>query len=485
MPILDWIYYNPMISFLVALLVVLLVNFMFVFFIKEPKWILDRLGASDKFQALKFLGLSMGGILFVIQVAISSEVNQNAEQGLRQERLKNAIEHLGNRSDAVRLGGGYELFHLAEDIQELRRTVLDILCAHIRRTTGEEPYREEYKSEPSEEIQSLLTLLFVQKYDVFKSLRIDLQKSWLKGADLAGARLENAVLNNVHLQGAELRGVHLQKAMLGEAQLQGARLEGAQLQGAWLGKAQLQEARLEGAQLQGAWLGEAQLQGARLKGAHLQGASLGRAQLQGARLKGAHLQGAWLWGAHLQKAYLVQAHLQKAMLEEAQLQGAWLGEAQLQGAWLGEAQLQGARLKGAHLQGAWLGGAHLQEAYLVQAHLQGVVSSGGELPNEFAEHKFAERMMEGIGRQSDLSGVVFAGGLERQDVDKIVRGLPEREQMKNLLRRLLKQHVQPASNELPENSGAITEAYTEEEAEQWIAEYEEAMSEVPKPTKGQ
>ena len=33
--------------------------------------------------------------------------------------------------------------------------------------------------------------------------------------------------------------------------------------------------------------------------------------------------------------------------------------------------------------------------------------------------------------------------------------------------------------ELPENSGAITGAYTAEEAEQWIAEYNEAMSEVP------
>ena len=41
------------------------------------------------------------------------------------------------RSDSVRLGGAYELFHLAQDTEELRQTVLDILYAHIRRTTGE------------------------------------------------------------------------------------------------------------------------------------------------------------------------------------------------------------------------------------------------------------------------------------------------------------------------------------------------------------
>ena len=38
---------------------------------------------------------------------------------------------------------------------------------------------------------------------------------------------------------------------------------------------------------------------------------------------------------------------------------------------------------------------------------------------------------------------------------------------------------QPASYELPKNSNAITGTYTAEEAEQWIAEYNEAMSEVP------
>ena len=70
----------------------------------------------------------------------------------------------------MRLGGAYELFHLAQDTNELRQTVFDILCAHIRRTTGEEKYRETHKSKPSEEVQSLLTLLFVQEHEVFKGL---------------------------------------------------------------------------------------------------------------------------------------------------------------------------------------------------------------------------------------------------------------------------------------------------------------------------
>ncbi len=107
--------------------------------------------------------------------------------------MKNAIEHLGHESVSVRLGGAYELFHLAEDAKKLRQTVLDILCDHIRQTTGERKYRRTYKSKPSEEIQSLLTLLFVQEYEVFKGLRVDLQGSFL----LYRGALKNRFVHNL------------------------------------------------------------------------------------------------------------------------------------------------------------------------------------------------------------------------------------------------------------------------------------------------
>ena len=105
----------------------------------------------------------MGGILLALQALAShkrakamedaaraqaqateqqAKANQTTEQGLRQERLKNAIEHLGHGSDSVRLGGAYELIDLAEDTEELRETTLNILCAHIRRITGEDNYQK-------------------------------------------------------------------------------------------------------------------------------------------------------------------------------------------------------------------------------------------------------------------------------------------------------------------------------------------------------
>lgn len=383
---------------LLVILVILTGLFLAVMFLETIEtWTSQLLGVTKKSEALKFLGIGMGGILLALQALAShtrakamedtanaqakateqqAAANQNVERGQRQERLKNAIEHLGHQSDSVRLGGAYELFHLAQDTEDLRQTVLDILCAHVRRTTGEEEYREKYKWKPSEEVQSLLTLLFVQKHEVFKGLHINLQGSWLNGADLRAARL----------------------------------------------------------------------QGANLVVAYLQGATLGAARLNGADL--------------------VAARLNEANLVVARLYGADLGAACLKGANLWYTFLQEANLEASHLQGAYLGAACLHGANLKEACLQGVTSQAFPLP-------FEEQIKNQIGQESDLSEAIFAGGLSQEYLDSFLEDLSE-EKVKKLREKLMPHVGKPASHQLPENSGAVTGAYSAEEAEKWIAEYRKA-----------
>ncbi len=328
-----------------------------------------------KNEILIFLGIGMGSILFVLQVLIANrrataleDTVMNAERGLRQERLKNAMEHLGHKSVSVRLGGAYELFHLAQDTKELHQTVMDILCAHIRRTTGEAEYREKHPSKPSEEVQSLLSLLFVQEHKVFEGCHINLQGSWLNGARLPQA----------HLQGANLAGTHL---------------------------------------------------------------------------RGADLREACLHGVELRKT-----HLQRAILERARLHGSDLREA----------EMQVAKLYGAQLQGACLMDACLQGATLTSARLQGIHYDDSAMP-------FPEHIRYWIGKESMPYAAIFEGGLSQEDVDALVGGLFNEKAKKDLREKLTRHVGKPASHQLTKNSGAITGAYTEEEAEQWIAEYEKAM----------
>ena len=426
---------NPLLIFqaiLIVLLIVLAIVFVVVMVSDKPEWSFKLFGIAEngesKYKALKFLGIGMGGILVALQALASyrrakamedtaktqvdaasaqadaaqaqAKANEHTEQGLRQERLKSAIEHLGHDSDSVRLGGAYELFHLAEDTKELRQTVLDMLCLHIRQTTGEYEYQKEHKSKPSEEVQSLLTLLFVQEHKVFRGVQINLQGSWLNGADLREARLQGAILTEAYLQKADLFLAYLQKAFLNKA----------------------------------------------------------------------YLQKADLFFAYLQKAFLYKAHLQEANLSDARLQEANFSWAELQGANLDEAQLQGANLERTQLQGANLFKAQLHETYLKEADLRGSKSR-----HRYLWTSFEDCIKESIDKEADLSKIIFAGGLSGEDVDALVKGLPD--EIAEELRNNLEPHIgKPISNELPEDSEAITGAYTEEEAERWIAEYKEAMS---------
>ncbi len=140
--------------------------------------------------------------------------------------------------------------------------------------------------------------------------------------------------------------------------------------------------------------------------------------------------------------------------------------AQLQGAGLQCAQLQGADLRGAQLQGADLTEAQLQGADLTKAHLQG---AGPTL--------LADPLLHRTGQQSDLSTVIFEGGLTKEKLDFLVEGSSV--ETARELRSKLEPHIgKPPSHELPAKSGAVTGAYTKEEAEEWIAEYEKAMPEV-------
>ena len=395
------------------------------------KAVISLLNSQDKGDAVRQLGIAIGGSMLFLQLVISdrrakaaedsanaqTKANENVERGQRQERLKNAIQHLGHDSVSIRLGGAYELFHLAQDTEELRQTVLDILCSHIRRTTAENDYRDKHSSEPSEEIQSLLTLLFVQEHEVFKGLDINLQGSWLNGAKLRNARLSKAILTEVYLQKAWLHDAHLQKTNLARAQLREAILP------------------------------RVKLQGAVLQYAYLPGSNLGEANLQGSDL--------------------FATRLQLANLEDAHMQGVNLNYARLAGANLSRSRLQGANLD-------W---ATLIAASLDQVHLEGVRSQSWSM-----QVPFADRIRMLIDEETDLSRVTFEG-IEQGGVDALKQDLsPDKA---NELQEILRHHIgTPLTRQLPQDSGAITGSYTKEEAEQWIAEYEEAMSKIPEGDNG-
>ncbi len=141
--------------------------------------------------------------------------------------------------------------------------------------------------------------------------RIDLEKFYLKGIILKGAKLlwRSPNFEGAHLEGANLAGAHLDKVTLPYAHLEGAVLSKTHLE-----KAGLVSTHFEGADLSYARLEEAFLQDAHLEKANLFKANLERANLWGAHLERTSLSFACLDGANLWSVCLAGAKLQEAEL---------------------------------------------------------------------------------------------------------------------------------------------------------------------------
>lgn len=270
---------------LTVMLVGILLIFVVVIFSDNHEWTEAFLGEKGKKEVLTFLGFGMGGILAALSVLVAHKrakaladtaheqavANEHVEQGHRQERFKTAVDHLGHESPSVRLGGAYELVHLARDNQDFRGTALKILCAHIREKTQRQEYKKEYKDAPSEEIQTLLSLLFREQSEIFKKSPADLHGSYLNGAYIGHARLGNVDFTKAYLQKADLENSDMRGSCFIMAKLQEAHLYHADMKGSILVLANLEKASFSRSQLQGATLGFATLSEAQFNGAQLQG----------------------------------------------------------------------------------------------------------------------------------------------------------------------------------------------------------------------
>ncbi len=220
----------------------------------------------------------------------------------------------------------------------------------------------------------------------------------------------------------------------------------ASLQGSCLNKTNLQEARLENANLEGALL---------------QQANLHQAKLQGSRLMNTNLRRAVIARADLSGALILTSHLQQTILFKSILRGTTIIGSKMQLADLRETQWQGAVIQD----------AQMQEAQLTKAILQGIKSKGvtGKSGDSITT-KFVDVIKASIGKESELSAVIFQGGFTKDELEALVAGLSEKDAAQ--IRTRLVPHINKAkSHKLPEDSGAVTGSYSKEEAEEWIAVY--------------
>jgi uncharacterized protein YjbI with pentapeptide repeats len=193
--------------------------------------------------------------------------------------------------------------------------------------------------------QSNLTRMENELYLTRLKQDVDAWNQWRKGncewidlarAQLRGAALRRALLNNVDLSEANLSRADLRRALLcntcslgadfTEANLSRASLKDAVLKGAYLTKTSLRWACLIGADLKEANLAGADLTGADLTNADLSGANLTGAELTGADLTGASLINVQACGTNFQGAIFTGACLEDWKIDKTTLLDELIGD---------------------------------------------------------------------------------------------------------------------------------------------------------------
>ena len=280
-----------------------------------------RLERED--NARRTLAQIMGGAVGLIVIWITWRRLQVAQEGQVTERFSRAIEHLGNDSLDVRLGGIYALERIARDSRQDHWPVMEILTAYVRERTRLYPPPVDQQPAADDQplatdIQAVLTVLGRRQTNYDPQWQgLDLRYTNLRGANLDEAMLQRALLVGANLQRARFREANLEHAYLIEADLEGAFFVWAKLQGASFKDANLRGAELQQADLMLADLTRARLQGANFEEAKLPFANLEGANLQQAGLRSAKLPMSRLKGANLQQANFTQAGLQVVDLSEA------------------------------------------------------------------------------------------------------------------------------------------------------------------------
>ena len=210
---------------------------------------------ESKQETLEFIGLGMGSVLATIGAVVlhqraeaamknaeamtknaetAAKNNTLTEEGNIQERFKAAVQSLGHAEPSVRIAAFYQFYHLAEGHSDknLRRSIMDILCAHLRQITRDDDgSNREQQNEPTEECQSLLDVLFKNPQRLFADLPANLRGIYIGRANMRLAEgqinFELADVRRVDFGKAKLSGSSFLFASIGEANFNDADLSGA------------------------------------------------------------------------------------------------------------------------------------------------------------------------------------------------------------------------------------------------------------------
>lgn len=289
---------------------------------------------TTSIQLIATLAQILGGTVVVVGVYFAWKNITIAQEGQITERFTRAVDQLGakdqlgNPAIEIRIGGIYALKRILDSSDEDYWPIMQTLTAYVRNNSSVKNIKDdENQKELSDDIKAILDVIRRRKYYIIEkssNLRAfkvlyDLLKFFRKGGtevhhtdflEFAHNRNQDKFLRNREQGNLDLEKCYLRKANLTSGYFKSAYFNEANLCEASLLFTNFTKARLFNANLQNSLLiltnfTEANLKSADLKGADLTGAKLINANLIGANLKEAVFDDANLEGANLREADLM------------------------------------------------------------------------------------------------------------------------------------------------------------------------------------
>ena len=194
-------------------------------------------------QLIAGIGL-VGGLIFTVRTFGLTKHTQHTD------RFSKALDQIGNKdSEAVRVGGTYALWLLADEADEFWAPVEEVLSAVVR-------MRAAPRAPLAGDTQAALTILGrrPKRDDGHRSTPVDLrgvdiQRADLTNANLERVRLDGAILDHARLIDASMVRARLTGGHLNFADLKSADLTNATLTGAMFREAEMFETILAGAEI--------------------------------------------------------------------------------------------------------------------------------------------------------------------------------------------------------------------------------------------
>jgi hypothetical protein len=219
-----------------------------------------KLVNAPAIEIVKTSGVAGGAVVALYALWLNDRRRRTEEdrhslesEKVADERFARSVEMLGNEADQVRVGAMHALVWLANSTPRYRQTVLDVLCAYLRRPfhhpswekNAADPDTVFLEEAPSAEVQQeqqvrrtaqrLIkdTLSWGEKHD-HEHFNLDLTGASLEYLSLDGRHVNRFVARRAQFYGiTNLRNMHVQKVTLfsggafhGRLQFENAELEG-------------------------------------------------------------------------------------------------------------------------------------------------------------------------------------------------------------------------------------------------------------------